>query len=103
MCDYERQAPALPTKPAKYSEADIENAVKVIQEAKKPFIYLGGGAIASGAVKEVAEFAERLKNKERLPQFTSCCPAWVKYAEIYHPELLDHISSCKVLLVCNVQ
>lgn len=46
-------------------------------------------------LEEVAEFANRLKNKERLPQFTSCCPAWVKYAEIYHPELLDHISSCK--------
>ena len=58
LCDYERQTPALATKPVKYTEADIENAVKVIQEAKKPFIYLGGGAIASGAVKEVAEFAE---------------------------------------------
>ena len=30
-------------------------------------------------LEEVAEFAERLKNKDRLPQFTSCCPAWVKY------------------------
>jgi len=58
LCDYERQAPALPKKIAKYTEADIENAVKVIQEAKKPFIYLGGGAIASDAAKEVAEFAE---------------------------------------------
>ena len=46
-------------------------------------------------LEEVAEFAERLKNKDRLPQFTSCCPAWVKYAEVYHPEILDHISSCK--------
>ena len=58
LCDYERQTPVVPKKTAKYIEADIENAVKVIQEAKKPFIYLGGGAIASGAAKEVAEFAE---------------------------------------------
>jgi len=58
LCDYERQAPVAPKKTAKYTEADIENAVKVIQEAKKPFIYLGGGAIASDAAKEVAEFAE---------------------------------------------
>ena len=46
-------------------------------------------------LEEVAEFANRLKNKDKLPQFTSCCPAWVKYAEIYHPEILDNISTCK--------
>ena len=32
---------------------------------------------------------------EKLPLFTSCCPAWVKYAENKHPELMDNISSCK--------
>ncbi|MBO4988377.1 MAG: biosynthetic-type acetolactate synthase large subunit [Lachnospiraceae bacterium] len=58
LCDYERQAPVAPVKTAKYTDADIETAVAVIKAAKKPFIYLGGGAIASDAVKEVAEFAE---------------------------------------------
>ena len=37
------------------------------------------------AIEETAEFIGRLQNKERLPQFTSCCPAWVTYAEQYHP------------------
>lgn len=37
---------------------------------------------------------EELHSKA-LPQFTSCCPAWVRYAEIYYPELLPHLSSCK--------
>lgn len=46
-------------------------------------------------LEEVAEFAARLSNGGALPQFTSCCPAWVKYAEIYHPELLPNLSSCK--------
>ena len=41
-----------------YTEADIDTAVKMISEAKKPFIYVGGGAIISGASKEVAEFAK---------------------------------------------
>ncbi len=38
-----------------------------------------------------------LKEKEdvALPQYTSCCPAWIKYAEYYHPEMLDNLSSCK--------
>lgn len=30
-----------------------------------------------------------------LPQFTSCCPAWVKYVETYHPDLIPNISSAK--------
>jgi iron-only hydrogenase group A len=30
-----------------------------------------------------------------LPQFTSCCPAWIKYAEHFYPELLPNISTCK--------
>ena len=46
-------------------------------------------------LEEVAELASRLSNKGPIPQFTSCCPAWVRYAEIYHPDLLPHISTCK--------
>ncbi|MGL5270271.1 MAG: [FeFe] hydrogenase, group A [Selenomonadaceae bacterium] len=30
-----------------------------------------------------------------LPQFTSCCPAWVRYVELYHPNLRQHLSSAK--------
>ncbi len=30
-----------------------------------------------------------------LPQFTSCCPAWVRYLELNHPKLNDHLSSAK--------
>ena len=46
-------------------------------------------------IEEAAEFVERLKEGGKLPLFTSCCPAWVKYAETKHPELMDNISSCK--------
>lgn len=30
-----------------------------------------------------------------LPQFTSCCPAWVRYMELYHANLLNHLSTAK--------
>ncbi len=30
-----------------------------------------------------------------LPQFTSCCPAWVKFAEQYYAEMLPNLSSCR--------
>ena len=47
-------------------------------------------------VEEASELIERITKKTApLPQFTSCCPAWVKFTEIYYPELLPHISSAK--------
>ena len=30
-----------------------------------------------------------------LPQFTSCCPGWINYAEMVTPEILDNLSTCK--------
>ncbi|MEW6524917.1 MAG: [FeFe] hydrogenase, group A [Bacillota bacterium] len=47
------------------------------------------------AVEETHEFVARLTSGERLPQFTSCCPGWVKFCEQFHPELLPNLSSCK--------
>ncbi|MCZ6134973.1 [Fe-Fe] hydrogenase large subunit C-terminal domain-containing protein [Campylobacter ureolyticus] len=43
---------------------------------------------------------ERSKDLEHVshhpfPHFTSCCPAWVRNAEIFHPELIPHISGAK--------
>ncbi len=46
-------------------------------------------------MEEAAEFVQRLKQGGPFPLVTSCCPAWVKYAEQYYPECLHHLSSCK--------
>lgn len=46
-------------------------------------------------MEEAMELVNRIKNKGRLPMFTSCCPAWVQYAEIFYPEFLPNLSSCK--------
>ncbi len=52
-------------------------------------------------IEEGTELLVRLKralldkDDVALPQFTSCCPAWIKYAEHSYPELLPNISSCK--------
>ena len=47
-------------------------------------------------VEEASELVERItEGKLPLPQFTSCCPAWVKFAEVYYPEMLPHISTAK--------
>ena len=47
-------------------------------------------------VEEASELIERITNKTKpLPQFTSCCPSWVKYAETYHKDMIEHISTSK--------
>lgn len=46
-------------------------------------------------MEEGSELIGRVMSGERLPMFTSCCPAWVKHAETAAPELLEHLSSCK--------
>ena len=47
-------------------------------------------------MEEGSEFVKRLTTKgEVLPQFTSCCPAWVDYVEKYFPELNENLSSAK--------
>ena len=47
-------------------------------------------------VEEASELVERITKKTKpLPQFTSCCPAWVKFAETYYPEMIPNISSAK--------
>ncbi len=57
-CEYAPVEPKDVIKPSKYTEEELLKAVEIIKAAKKPFIYLGGGAVISGAVKEVAELAE---------------------------------------------
>lgn len=47
-------------------------------------------------IEEAAELVKKLENGDnKYPLFTSCCPAWVRYAETKHPELVPYISSCK--------
>ena len=46
-------------------------------------------------VEEGTELIKRIVSKENLPMFTSCCPAWIRYAELFHPEILKNISTSK--------
>ncbi len=46
-------------------------------------------------MEEGTELVQRIASGQRLPLFSSCCPAWIKFAEHYYPELLPNLSSCK--------
>ena len=46
-------------------------------------------------VEESKEFIERFTSSEKMPLFTSCCPAWVKYCENKYPEFVPNLSTCR--------
>ena len=52
-----QQIPPVARKVDKMTEADLEQAAAMIREAKKPYIFVGGGAVISGASEELAKFA----------------------------------------------
>ncbi len=60
VCDYEPVNPAEPEKVIKFNDKDLTTVAEMLCKAKKPFIYVGGGAIISDASAEVAELAELL-------------------------------------------
>ena len=52
-------------------------------------------------IEEGSELLKRLKDTlvegkpAALPQFSSCSPGWIKYAEYFHPDFLPNLSTCK--------
>ncbi|MBU3129367.1 [FeFe] hydrogenase, group A [Clostridium tagluense] len=46
-------------------------------------------------LEETTEFLSRLEKNEKLPLFTSCCPAWVSYVENTYPSLMKNVSTCR--------
>ena len=55
-----QQIPPVARKIDKMTEADLEQAAAMIRDAKKPYIFVGGGTVISGASEELAKFAERV-------------------------------------------
>jgi NADH-quinone oxidoreductase subunit G len=46
-------------------------------------------------MEESEELYKHIESKSPMPLFSSCCPAWVKFCEKKHPELLPYVSTCK--------
>ena len=47
----------------------------------------------STIMEEGSELVHRLTHGGVLPQFTSCCPGWVKFVEYNYPDLIPNIST----------
>lgn len=59
-CEFMPAKPEPIERKAKYSEEDIAAAIELIENAERPYLYVGGGVILSGAAKELAEFAKKV-------------------------------------------
>lgn len=60
-CDYHAKKPVVPERLVKdITEEDIEKVLRMIEKAKKPYIFVGGGAVISGASVELKEFVEKV-------------------------------------------
>ena len=59
-CEFSPMAPAPVRRRSRYTKDDIDSALALIEGAKKPFLYVGGGAILSEAAEEVRAFAEKI-------------------------------------------
>ena len=60
-CEYTPRRPAtINRETSEIHKMDVENAVNMINKAEKPFIFVGGGGVISGASEEITELAHRI-------------------------------------------
>ena len=61
-CDYEYKAPEpIVRQNSTITEEDMEKALYLIRNAKKPFIFAGGGAVIADAADELKSFAHKIQ------------------------------------------
>ncbi len=61
MCEYRPEKPAESTPGITWNAEEIDRAIAMIARSKKPYLYVGGGAVISGASEELIRFAERIE------------------------------------------
>ena len=60
-CEYEKVEISVDKVVSKsIDEAEVDVAVEMMKKAKKPFVFVGGGAVLSGASESLVEFAHKL-------------------------------------------
>lgn len=60
LCEYQPKAPLPLFENKKAKEQDINRAVELLNGAKRPYIYIGGGVVGAGLEQAVAELAQKI-------------------------------------------
>lgn len=58
--EYVKEEPAVVEPSQDICETQLDTAINMIKEAKKPYIFVGGGAVLSGASEELYTFAKKV-------------------------------------------
>ncbi len=45
--------------------------------------------------EEAKEMVEKIKGEKYFTMFSSCCPAWVRFVEVYYPEFLSNLATAR--------
>ena len=59
-CDFVRGGVIEPYEQSETEDCDIDRAVEIINNAKRPYIYIGGGAAGRGMTKDIIALAEKI-------------------------------------------
>lgn len=78
--------------PGEYLDKKLASALRRLKFDKVFDLTFGADVTI---MEEATELVSRIKAQKNLPQFTSCCPSWVKYCEMFHDDLLNHLSTTK--------
>ena len=73
--------------------AKLASAVHCLGENNLAFSTDFGADIT--IMEEASEFVKCFQEGTKKPFMTSCCPGWVNYVELNHPDLIPNLSSCK--------
>lgn len=92
-------APAVRVALGEMFEMETKNVMPLINAALRKMgfdeVYDTSFSADLTVIEESEELLRKLRQGEKLPLFSSCCPGWVSYAENRHPDLLPQISTCK--------
>lgn len=59
--EYEKKAPIPVVRTTDIKEEEIKNAIELIDNAQKPYVFIGGGAVISDAFEEIQEFVHKIQ------------------------------------------
>ena len=72
---------------AEPGQSTVGKLISALRSLGASKVFDTGFAADLTVLEETEEFLGRIQKGEKLPQFTSCCPAWVKYAEQFYQVL----------------
>lgn len=93
-------APAVPA--TLLEETELPSPMEMLEALSGALRRIGFDAVFDTSftadltiMEEVSELIKRVTEGGVLPMFTSCSPGWIRYVELYRPDLIPHLSTCK--------